>query len=108
MDIAGDPDVGYTQTHQVVLNVGYSKAPEVAKRLEDNNIIVNYQAGPEEEGFTASGYLRMGVAEMTRFGMELEEFHQLGLLIREVSIEQKIVRDSRSQIPIYRHDVLFF
>ncbi len=94
LDIAGDPEVGYTQTHQVVLNVGYSKAPEVAKRLEDNNIIVNYQAGPEEEGFTASGYLRMGVAEMTRFGMEQEDFHQLALLIRDVIIQQKNVREN--------------
>jgi aminomethyltransferase len=66
----------------------------VAKRLEDNNIIVNYQAGPEEEGFTASGYLRMGVAEMTRFGMEQEDFHQLALLIRDVIIQQKNVREN--------------
>ena len=94
LDVAGDPDVGYTQTHQVVLNVGYGKGPEVAKRLEDNNIIVNYQAGPEEEGFTASGYLRMGVAEMTRFGMEQEDFRQLAQLIRDVIIEQKNVREN--------------
>ena len=37
--------------------------------LEDNNIICNYQAAPDEEGFTAAGALRLGVAEMTRFGM---------------------------------------
>lgn len=93
LDIAGDPDVGYTQTHQVVLNVGYGKGPEVAKRLEDNNIIVNYQAGPEEEGFTASGYLRMGVAEMTRFGMDQEDFRHLAQLIRDVIIQKKNVSE---------------
>jgi aminomethyltransferase len=93
LDIAGDPDVGYTQTHQVVLNVGYGTGPEVARRLEDNNIIVNYQAGPEEEGFTASGHLRMGVAEMTRFGMEQEDFRQLAQLIRDVIIQKKNVRE---------------
>ena len=44
MDVAGDPGVSYTQTHQVIVNVGYAKGPEAARRLEENNIIVNYQA----------------------------------------------------------------
>ena len=36
-------------------------APDVAGRLEANNIICNYQATPDEEGFTAAGGLRLGV-----------------------------------------------
>ena len=68
LDVAGDPAVGYTETHQVIVRVGYARGPEIAKRLEENNIICNYQATPDEEGFTASGALRMGVNEMTRFG----------------------------------------
>lgn len=83
MDVAGDPAVGYTETHQVIVKVGYAKGPEVAERLERNNIIVNYQATPEEEGFTASGALRMGVNEMTRFGFGKEEFKKLAHLIAE-------------------------
>ena len=81
LDVAGDAADGFTHTHQVIVNVGYSRGPEMADRLEQNNIIVNYQATPEEEGFTASGALRMGVAEMTRFGMEETDFRQLAQLI---------------------------
>ena len=81
LSVAGDADDGFTHTHQVIVNVGYSKGPEVADRLEQNNIIVNYQATPEEEGFTASGALRMGVAEMTRFGMKEDDFKKLSQLI---------------------------
>ena len=55
LDVAGDPAVDYTETHQVVLRVGYGKGPEIAGRLEENNIICNYQAAPDEEGFTAVG-----------------------------------------------------
>ena len=94
LDVAGDSTVDYTETHQVVLNVGYSKAMEIARRLEDNNIIVNYQASPREEGFTASGSIRMGVAEMTRFGMEEKDFEKLADLIREVVIEAKNVKET--------------
>jgi aminomethyltransferase len=93
LDVAGDPAVDYTETHQVILNVGYSKAMEIARRLEDNNIIVNYQASPQEEGFTASGSIRMGVAEMTRFGMEEKDFKKLAELIRQVVIEAKNVKE---------------
>jgi len=46
MDVAGDPALGYTETHQVVLNVGSGKGPEIARRLEENNIIVNYRGAP--------------------------------------------------------------
>ncbi len=53
--MAGDPAIDFTETHQVVVDVGYSHGPEVAQRLEDNHIICNYQANPDEEGFTASG-----------------------------------------------------
>ena len=83
LDVAGDPDISFTETHQVVLNVGYGKGAQVARDLEAQNIIVNYQATPEEEGFTASGALRMGVAEMTRFGMKEEDFHALACLMAD-------------------------
>jgi aminomethyltransferase len=83
MDVAGDPAIGYTETHQVVLKVGYAKGPDIARRLEENNIVVNYQATPEEEGFTASAALRMGVSEMTRFGMGESDFQTVAQFIHD-------------------------
>jgi aminomethyltransferase len=84
LNVAGDPAIDFTETHQVIVNIGYSRGPEIARRLEDNNIICNYQACPDEEGFTASGALRLGVAEMTRFGMQAADFETLAALIHEV------------------------
>ena len=93
MDVAGDPSIDFTETHQVVLNVGYSNGPEIATRLEANNIICNYQATPDEEGFTASGGIRMGVSEMTRFGMKAEDFRTLAGLIHDVVSKNAQVKD---------------
>lgn len=87
LDVAGDATIDFTETHQVVVEVGYGHGPEIAGRLEANNIICNYQASPREEGFTASGALRMGVSEMTRFGMGVDDFRALAELIREVVIK---------------------
>jgi aminomethyltransferase len=92
-DVAGDPDIDYTETHQVIVNVGYARGPEIAKRLEDSNIICNYQAAPDEEGFTASGAIRLGVSEMTRFGMEEKDFGALAFLMKEVVFDGTRVAD---------------
>jgi len=90
--VAGDPSVSFTQTHQVILQVGYGRGPEVARHLENNHIIVNYQAGPDEEGFSAAGYLRMGVSEMTRFGMKEDDFKALASLMQDAIILNKPVK----------------
>jgi len=91
LQVEGDPDVNYTQTHQVILRVGYTKGIEVADRLEENNIMVNYQALPDDEAFSASSGLRMGVQEMTRFGMKEEDFGELAEHIAEVILRGKNV-----------------
>ena len=91
LSVAGDPSIDFTETHQVVVHVGYSRGAEIARRLEANNIICNYQASTDEEGFTASGALRLGVSEMTRFGMEEEGFRELAGLMGDVVIHNSSV-----------------
>jgi aminomethyltransferase len=93
LDVAGDPAIDFTETHQVVVDVGYSRGPEIADRLEANNMICNYQANTDEEGFTASGALRLGVSEMTRFGMEPPDFQTLAELMHAVVIDNATVLD---------------
>jgi aminomethyltransferase len=87
LDVAGDPGINFTETHQVILSVGYARGPEIARRLEANNIICNYQATPADEGFTAASGIRLGVSEMTRFGMEEEDFRTLAHLMKEIIVD---------------------
>jgi len=84
LKVEGDPGIGYTETHQVIVRVGYGRGPDVAERLEQNNVIVNYQSAPDDEGFTAASCLRMGVQEMTRFGMEASDFAKLAEYMGEI------------------------
>lgn len=93
LDVIGDSSIDFTETHQVLVDVGYSRGPEIARRLEANNIICNFQANTDEEGFTASGALRTGVSEMTRFGMQEEDFHDLAVLIHDVVKNNSDVTD---------------
>lgn len=105
LDVVGDPAIDYTETHQVIVSVGYGEGAEIAERLEQNNVIVNYQATPDEEGFTASGALRMGVSEMTRFGFEEKDFDQLASLMadcilrgREIKADVERLRASHTEM----------
>jgi len=98
LDVAGDPAVDYTETHQVIVRVGYGRGPDVAGRLEANGIICNYQAAPDEEGFTASGALRLGVAEMTRFGMGPADFVAVAELMAAVVNDGARVSDAVKEL----------
>lgn len=94
LQVEGDPAMGYTETHQVLLRVGSHQGMEAAQSLEENNIIVNYQALPGDDNFAASSGLRMGVAEMTRFGMTEKDFQELAGLIGEVLLRRQRVADA--------------
>jgi aminomethyltransferase len=95
--VEGDPRIGYTETHQVIVRVGYGKGPMVAERLEENNIIVNYQGAPDDEAFTTASCLRMGVQEMTRFGMREEDFAPLAEYMSQVIVHNRHVAKEVSQ-----------
>jgi aminomethyltransferase len=93
LQVEGDAGVGYTETHQVLLRVGYTLGPVTARRLEENNIIVNYQALPDDEGFSASSGLRTGVQEMTRFGMKEKDFAELAGLMADAILRNRPVKE---------------
>jgi aminomethyltransferase len=92
--VAGEEALGFTETHQVIVRVGYGRGIEAARRLEENHIVVNYQAAPEEDGFTAAGALRMGVQEMTRFGMQAADFQELAGLLADAVLRGARVREA--------------
>lgn len=94
LTVEGDPALGYTETHQVLLRVAqYGTGEELARRLEDNNIVTNYQALPDDESFIKSSGIRTGVQEMTRFGMKEEQFKQIAQFIADVVIRNRSVKE---------------
>jgi glycine/serine hydroxymethyltransferase len=75
LKVEGDPSDGYTMTHQVVVRVAeFGDGADIARRLEESGIVVNYQALPDDETFLVSSGIRTGVSEMTRFGMDEDDF----------------------------------
>jgi glycine/serine hydroxymethyltransferase len=90
--VEGGEAEGYTRTHQVIIRLtSFGDAKEIASRLEANNIITNYQALPGDATFYRPSGIRMGVQEMTRFGMKESDFSSLARFIADVVLRKKTV-----------------
>jgi glycine/serine hydroxymethyltransferase len=90
--VEGGEAEGYTHTHQVLIRVmPFGDAKEIASRLEANNIVTNYQALPGDETFYHPSGIRMGVQEMTRFGMKEPDFDGLARFIADIVLRKKNV-----------------
>ena len=102
--VEGDAADGYTETHQVIIRVkAFGPGMDIAKRLEDNNVLTNYQALPDDATFLESSGIRLGVQEMTRFGMVEKDFDRLAGLMSDI-----IIRDQAAgaEVARYRKDFL--
>ena len=88
--VEGDPADGYTETHQVIIRVkAFGPGMEIARRLETNNVLTNYQALPDDATFLESSGIRLGVQEMTRFGMTEKDFDTLAGLMADIIVRNK-------------------
>lgn len=107
IDVEGDQADGFTETHQVVIRVRkYGTGNEIAQRLEKNNIITNYQALPDDESFLEASGIRMGVQEMTRFGMKQQDFKTLAeyiadVIIRNADVNEKVKKFREQFLQMY-------
>ena len=75
-------EFGYTRSHMIAVNVAqWGGGVEIAKQLEANDIILNYNMLPGDSDPRNPSGLRIGVPEMTRFGMDERAMGELAQLI---------------------------
>jgi glycine hydroxymethyltransferase len=87
-------DFGFTQSHQIAVNVSaYGSGVEVAQQLEANGIIVNYNMLPFDTDPRNPSGLRIGVQEMTRYGMREPDIQRLAALLSD-AIQGKQVQEA--------------
>lgn len=89
-------EFGYTESHQVAINVKELNGGEKASRtLEINDIVINMNMLPHEplSAHDRPEGIRIGVQEMTRFGMGEDEMVRIAELIKECLIDRKSVKE---------------
>lgn len=91
-------DYGFTESHQVVIDVSeYGGGKINARRLEENNIIANKNMIPGDETSketmrNPSG-IRIGVQEMTRWGCKESDMQVIAELIARCLMKNENVKD---------------
>ncbi len=96
LDELGTPvearEFGYTMSHMIAVNVAqWGGGVEIAKVLERNDIIVNYNMLPGDADPRNPSGLRIGVPEMTRFGMDEQAMGELAQLIHDAVRGKNVV-----------------
>ena len=77
-------DLGFTRSHQIAVDVsGFGGGVETALRIEEQNIIVNYNMLPGDTDPRQPSGLRLGVQEVTRFGMKEAEMGEMAALMAD-------------------------
>ncbi|MDR0913344.1 MAG: serine hydroxymethyltransferase [Methanobrevibacter sp.] len=93
-------DLGYTQSHQVAIDISnVGDASVLAKTFENNNIILNKNLLPYDDvnhSDKPSG-IRLGTQEITRRGMKESEMKEVANFIKQVSIDEKTVANDVSE-----------
>jgi glycine hydroxymethyltransferase len=90
----------YTESHQLAVDVmEFGGGDEVARHLKDNNIILNMNLLPSEplENVSNPAGIRLGVQEMTRFGMKKKEMEIIAELFKRCLIDGKYVGEEAKE-----------
>ncbi len=99
--------LGYTRSHQVVLDVrpqgGGAKA---AQLLEEANIIVNKNLLPYDppDAIKDPSGLRLGVQEMTRYGMKEDNMKDIARFMKRVLVDKEDPKRVAREVTEYRKE----
>jgi len=91
------PHKGFTESHQVLIDVREQGGGRtVAKKLEENNIIVTKVALPwdtDKDATSNPSGIRIGIQEMTRYGMKEEDMVSVAEFFDLIVNRRKDIRD---------------
>jgi len=97
-------DRGFTMSHQVLVDCGQPGAGhEAAVALEAANIILNKNIIPGEgQSVKNPRGIRIGVQEMTRFGMKEDEMKQIARFIKRVVLDKENPEAVKKEVAEFR------
>jgi len=100
------PHKGFTESHQVIVNVKEHGGGEfVARQMAKCNVICNKMALPTDSPQDATqnpSAIRLGVQELTRWGMKEEEMQHVAEFYKRVIIDREPVDYVRRDVIAYK------
>ncbi len=96
--------LGFTKSHQVLVNIGVGKGKEAATMLEQAGIITNMNTIPGDSDPLNPSGLRLGTPELTRIGMKESEMADIALFYKRVILDKEKISKVKKEIKEFRKD----
>ncbi len=94
---------GFTASHQVLINVANcGGGTDVAKKLEDANIIVNKNMILGDKSALNPSGIRIGVQEITRMGAKEKEMKTIANLFKQLLLDNIEISKVKKQVVAFR------
>ena len=96
--------LGFTKSHQILVEIGPKKGKEASKKLEDAGIVTNMNTIPGDiDPLNPSG-LRLGTPELTRIGMKENEMDEVAKFYERALLKGEDVKKIKADIKEFRKD----
>ncbi len=94
--------LGFTKSHQILVEIGPGKGKEASKKLENAGIVTNMNTIPGDADPLNPSGLRLGTPELTRIGMKKSEMDQVAEFYEKVLIKNEDTKKIKKEIKEFR------
>ena len=96
--------LGFTKSHQILLEIGSKKGRQASKKLEESGIITNMNTIPGDNDPMNPSGLRLGTPELTRIGMKENEMDQIAEFFMKILLKKETSSKIRKDIKEFRRN----
>jgi glycine hydroxymethyltransferase len=96
--------LGFTKSHQILVEIGPGKGKEASKKLEDAGIVTNMNTIPGDTDPLNPSGLRLGTPELTRIGMKENDMDAIAEFYKRTLLKNENVKKIKADIKEFRKD----
>jgi glycine hydroxymethyltransferase len=96
--------LGFTKSHQVLVEIGPGKGKEASVILEDAGIVTNMNMIPGDADPLNPSGLRLGTPELTRIGMKEKEMQEIAVFYARALLRKENPKKIRDDVREFRKD----
>jgi glycine hydroxymethyltransferase len=96
--------LGFTKSHQVLLEIGSGKGKEASKILADSGIVTNMNTIPGDTDPLNPSGLRLGTPELTRIGMKENEMNEIAKFFERALLKKESTKKIKLDVKEFRKD----
>ena len=96
--------LGFTKSHQILVEIGPGKGKEASKKLEDAGIVTNMNTIPGDTDPMNPSGLRLGTPELTRIGMKENDMDEVAEFYARALLKTEDLKKIKADVKEFRKD----